>query len=592
MLKQLRPEVRDEIKRRNGYIRWQDKEVWAAWSKVPGVDFIRNFAERFGEASMVKQVFVQEQLHYENRIRWGHDHEQQRRVRAELASTTGTVSTEGQVMRDVRRLLKIAQDRQAEERRLQRWSYLSPDSSFYNRFSLLQADSPNQIVAITSEFGLNISSLFDKHCYTNQLWLCEQCYIVDAILGRTLDLLNFLNYFYSNYLPTILTGEMATYAYFVGPASGNVTNPVAQVGKFKNSQPWIPILGEPVGVVLQFSQAEIDNGLDWFFWLWPIIGGKIPDLIQNGTCYNMILNYDFSNSSQDSPTNDLGIQILQILYFDFGIDVCALWDTIIYILENCIPSIGYYIVEHYVLCTWGSELDGTNRASSLAAGLIIIGCWFLGLTAAFLILGSIFGSVMLIPIVLLWTIFPAFLLVSIYNWSFGCFPVIPSPLIDDALNLWAYTPTIGGPCSIILGAFINSTDYNANTCSNLTRAWSMSSGSDLGFTNPINVIEFAKVAYGIDWKILNYIRDVYAFLMGGTAPSFDYSDYNTNPIRHRNYTAWFFVAVPTFGALGFMVAWLASLLVLAALSSSLPVFQSMIIAFFAALQFLEQIGMT
>lgn len=574
----LLPAARREEIQKNRYIRYDDYDVWNAWDRIPGVKVLNNITAKFKEAALVKKVIYDEHWTV-SRGSWEYIVRHQQQVANKLYGLS-----EGRKFKEFQEILNQA----AKEMHLSNRGSIKSDTSGemtrYNKFHLLQSLEDDLNITF-----LNLSFFFTKECYTSQAWLCEECYIADAVLGRILQILNFIIGFYVNDLPEFITQQSEIISYFSIYLSGNNTTPVARIGTNKDSQPRFPNLGEPIGVILQWSPEETADGLDWFAWMWPIIGGRIDGLATTGACHQLIYNFSFTGNLDNNPSADTVAVILAIIQIELGWNVCGVIDTFLYIINTCLPAIGTWLVDHIFFCNYTTHIDGTARTYSLSAGSIVIGIEVAGLFAAISIILYLFGFINMMLLTIILMELPFVFLVLVYNWCVFCFPLLPAPLFNDIIQLLAYTPWIGGPCSLVIGSAVNDTRWNANTCSMQNVTFSFANGANLGFTNPLNLIQFAKVAYGIDWGVFKLIEGAFTLLFGDSTPTYTYSDYNTNAIRHANYTFFFIIGVATYAFLAAFFTTLASVFVFAALGSLIPLLQSFLLALFTFLKFVQSI---
>src|SRR6185312_3306446 len=322
----LLPESRRAEIMRTRYIRYDDHDVWNAWDRIPGVKLLNNVTAKFKEAALVKKAIYDEHWTV-SRGSWEHIVRNQQQIRNKLFGLT-----EGRKFKEFQEvLMQAAQEMQLSNRGTIK-SDLDGEMTRYNKFHLLQSLEDDLNITF-----LNLSFFFTKECYTSQAWLCEQCYVADAVLGRILQITNFIIGFYTNDLPEFITEQSAIIDYFSVYLSGNNTAPVARIGTNKNSQPRFPNLGEPIGIILQWSPNETANGLDWFAWMWPIIGGKLDALVPDGDCHQMVYNYSFSNNLDNNPSADTVAAILAIIQVELGWNICGVVDTFMYIVDTCLP---------------------------------------------------------------------------------------------------------------------------------------------------------------------------------------------------------------------------------------------------------------
>lgn len=575
MVNELPAENRERVMR-TGHMRLEDMKLVQTAKSMPGVEWLFNMSARFREAAQIRQLFIDEQtIHSFGKYAWIAKNQRQM-LNEQLGIRTGQQYYElvNRFSTQVRHHLYA--------------------SKFYEKagYSMTPYDRALLADSFLDDLpgGLNFTELFSKHCYTSQLWLCQQCFILDATLGRVLQIVNYAIGFYTSDFPRLVEDQAAIINYYNLFASTNVTNPPVYIGNSHSLQPRLVRLEDKtmLGDMFQFTPDETANGLNFFKPIYQIIGLNISQLIPNGTCYQSVINYNLTSDMSNSPTSNLFTEFLRIIQLDLGIDICGVIDTFEFIFVNCIPAVVQWVVNHIFLCNYTTHLDATARNYSLNGGIIVVGVYLIILVIAITLIFYFNGTLTMLILGAIFIALPFAFLILVYNWCFLCTPLIPTPLIDDIIKSIVYTPTIVGPCSILIGSLINDTSYTNLNCAQTNLTHSYANGADLGFANPLNNLQFALTAYGTDWGLSKYVVPIWGFLFGQNTPTFTYDDYKTDPIRAANYQAYFFIStIFYFLPIVILVAKYTISIGLSLVGNLYGLFQTFIIGFFAILKFTE-----
>jgi hypothetical protein len=571
-----------ELKQR-GHIKFDDHDVFDAWERTAGSQWIFNVTSKFREAALIHEAIHNEQFLRATPF-WRESMDAYRATRNKIKG-----SKDGLFFKEITEQIKTAKIALHMSRLGRLRSNQGNNMTIYDRFSELDVSDLSGAHAM--QFGINISELFLMECQSSQQWLCEECFALDIVLGQIIRTVNYAVTYYTVQMPAMVEGQIAIIQYYTLLGNNSFPGiPPAYIGNNRTSQPRFPNLGEDIGVMLQFTENETIDGLDPFKWLYPIIGVTIDGLVQNGSLYNYMYNYNTAEQAESSPTSDIFIGILRIIQLDLGWDICGLIDTIQYIIANCTPAIGNWIVNHIALCNFESAVDCSARVYSFSGGIIVFGGWVSVIIVASGVALYSFGAVyMTFVISVVSAIVPAFLIL-VYDWSLACSPIVPMCVFQDILNLWVYTPIISGPCSIVIGTFVNDTSYGSTNCAGASAdTTSFANGAAMGFTNPLNTLQFATQAYNTSWGLGDWVAPAWGFLFGQSTPTFTYADYHTNEIRTSNYTGFFIVSVGTYGFLAAFIVYVAGVFVFSFLSSVGPLLQAILVGFFAFLKFLRSI---
>lgn len=590
------PEHRSTALRSQKIIKYDDLDAFEAWKQLPEVKLFLNTTSKIGESARIQQIIYDKQSDY-NKVLYRGVIERQTATRKKILGIDSDREFNELMTKMLEKRNELIYMNALEFSELQEENGVRTRKASPSDF--IKFNSAN--VGTNSWPGINMTGLFLKECTSGSLWLCENCFVVDVIVGGAVRSTNYVIVAYSVTLPPIMSEQLTLVNYYIDVAnysspfgSGGNTPPVARIGNSRAMQPWVPNLGRPIGEVLQFSQYELDNGIDLLLWFWNIIGFRMTSFITNGTCFNYVNDYAANFDTQgliDNPGEGIFGAILYFVQGTLGIPVCGLVDSIWYIFNTSFGNIADYVMYHTVLCNYTDNIDGTIQLYSTAGMFILIGILtvIVGAFCAIFLLNFGFISAFIFGGYLV--SIPTIVIIIGYNGSAACFPLIPLNLPHNLFTFWAYTPIIiNGPCPIALMNFVNNTDLSASNCADPNFIKTYASGAENGWLNPLNVIAFSKTVFNSSLVIGDYVVNATTFLLGERVATYDYSDYFTNEVSARNNLGFFCVALVSYALMGLAIVLISFLAGYSIYITIFPLLKDGLLLLFSLLKMYESIS--
>ncbi len=350
-------------------------------------------------------------------------------------------------------------------------------------------------------------------CQLGDATLCEQCIVVDYVVGKIVSQVLWTIGYYTVWFPAAFLSCVDFLLYTFNLATtvriGYGNYPVRFPARGLSTAEWFRFTPrEAVGFPFDWGPK-----LDWFFQ--ETVGVPLPtELVQNGT-----LMTQFNTYLQERAA---GLVDVNVLWETFNfienvlqIPVLQFVDTIIDFITTNYREIASSIYDKYS-CNYATDLDCSKRTFSWAGG------WIQILTVVFTIF--LFVFVFVNPIaagVFLSTIAPFLIplhMVVTYGWSFGCGFFIPQCYTKDAFDFIAYT--VFNKCSPLLGMFVSNTDYNLNTCTQCSSGFGsvLYNGTAVNYEGPHCPAQgFNNLYDGLDvfswyWEAYGLSSDVFSAL--------------------------------------------------------------------------------
>lgn len=419
-------------------------------------------------------------------------------------------------------------------------------------------------VAINSIISpiFNNSFLSEKQCSNLTSSFCEECYFLAVLIDTVVDRVTYFVLYYTDFFIFVAAELVDTLRY-----SFDNLAPV-RTGRDGQQPPYFPVLGQPAGLMFQWSNAEINNGIPSLtLWLEQMIGGKLPSWLTNGPC-NQQLNAYIAARAAGGPTfvPNVAEEFYDFVQNTVGIPICQYQDTAIFLATDRSEDIALYAFDHLLQCSYLSEIDCSQQMYSFSGGLFVTLVW---IGAPITVLTIVFPTLalMIVPAgALVGVVFHA---VITYNWSAWCAWVPPQ---CEPIQVFRFVTLTAIPkCSPWIGGFITNSTYSNTTCYDPQKQWDFARCTD-SFQNMFDNLAYFKLWWGTDFGLTDFFGPIYATLFGTDAPTNTFPGWNTRPEKFRVYGSCGLLTFIPWLAIGAAATLLAGCVILAVLSQVAVVF--------------------